>query len=219
MRQLWNRWGPLAGVLSVACSFVGTMLVLRQPQAKESDGAIVAYFAQHSNRVQGVVGFFVFTAGLLLLLTFFANLRERLLVAEGQPGWLTALAFGAGVASIPLWGVSMLLANATSFAALESSAFHLDPNTFRLFADTAYYGWVAAVVVSSVVVWATSAIAFRTGILPRWYARLGVFVGVVQLFAFFFFPFFIWWAWIILTAVLLVVRRSLASATVAQPAV
>lgn len=218
MKQLWDRWGPLTGVLSVACSFVGVILVLSQPQDKDSDAKIVAYFAKHSHQVQGVVGFFVFLAGILLLLAFLAALRERLLAAEGQSGRLSALAFGAGVASVPLWGVSMLLANAAGLAANETSRFHLDPNTFRLLGDSAYFAWVAAVTVSSVVVWGTSAVALQTGLLPRWYARLGILAGLIQLFGFFFFPFFVWWAWIILTSVLLVTRRSTTTATVAQPA-
>src|SRR5207302_1406124 len=82
-----------------------------------------------------------------------------------------------------------------SFASSETSTFRIDPNTFRLLADTAYFAWVAAVFVSSLVVWGTSAIALRTGVLPGWYARLGILAGVVQLFGFFFFPFLIWWFW------------------------
>jgi hypothetical protein len=218
MKQLWDRWAPLTGLLSVACSLVGFMFALNQPQDKDSDAKIVAYFTNHSHRVDGVLGFFVFLAGILLLLAFLAVLRERLVAAEGQPGGLSAFAFGAGIASLPLWAVSMLLANAVSFAANESSSFHPDPNTFRLLADTAYFAWVAAVVVSSLVVWATSAVALRTALLPRWYARVGILAGVVQLFGFFFFPFFVWWLWLVVTSILLVRRSSPAPARVAQPA-
>ena len=219
MKSLLDRWAPLTGALSVACSFVGVMVVLNQPQDKDSDAKIAAYFHQHSHRVQGVVGFFVFFAGILLLLGFLASLRERLLAAEGPGGRITALVFGAGIASVPLWGVSMLLASSAAFTAGNTSRFRLDPNTFRLFADTAYFAWVAAVIVSAVVVWGTSAVALRTGVLPRWYAQLGIVNGVVQLFAFFFFPFFVWWVWLVLTSVLLVTRRRAARAVVAQPAV
>src|SRR5437763_7877929 len=162
MKQLWDRWAPLTGLLSVACSVVGVMLVLNQPQDKDSDAKIVAYFGDHSHRVQGIVGFFVFLAGLLLLVAFLASLRERL-----AGGRAASLAFGGGIASVPLWGLSILLANAADFASNESSSFRLDPNTFRLLADTAYYAWVAAAAVSSLVVWGTSAVALRTGLLPR----------------------------------------------------
>jgi hypothetical protein len=218
MKQLWERWAPLTGLLAVACSLVGVMLALDQPQGKDSDAKIVAYFADHTNRVHGVIGFFVFLTGILFLLVFLATLRDRLLSAEGQPGALSALAFGAGIASLPLWAVSMLLADAASFASNESSAFQLNANTFRLLADTAYYAWVAAVVVSSVVVWATSAVALRTAVLPRWYGRSGILAGVIQLFGFFFFPFFVWWLWLIVTSLLLVRRRAAVTVTVPQPA-
>jgi hypothetical protein len=218
MKQLWERWGPLAGVLSAACSVVGTLIVLSQPQDKDSDAKILAYFAVHSNRVKGMVGVFVFLAGILLLLAFLAALRERLVAAEGRPGGASALAFGAGVASVPLAAVSMLLANGTLLATSNTSKFRIDPNTFRLFADTAYASWVAGVIVSALVVWGTSAVALRTGLLPRWYARVGVLVGIVQLFAFLFFPFFVWLLWIVATSILLVRRPNPATAPVAQPA-
>ena len=218
MKQLLERWTPLTGVISVACSFIGVMVVLNQPQTKDSNAKIVAYFADHSHRAQGAVGFFVFLAGIVFLLAFLGNLRERLLAAEGQPGRLTALAFGAGIASLPLWGISMLLANVVSFTVGESSSFTLDPNTFRLLSVASYITWMAALFMSSAVVWATSAVALRTGVLPRWYALTGIVVGVVQLFGLFFFPLVAWWVWIVITSVLLVTRRKLARATVPQPA-
>jgi hypothetical protein len=219
MKQLSERWALLAGVLAVVCSLVGVLHVLNQPQTKDSNAKITAYFADHSHRVQGAVSFFVYLAGIVFLLVFLGALRERLVAAEGQSGRLSALAFGAGVAALPLWGISMLLANAMSFTVSESSAFTVDPNTYRLLGVVAYITWVIALFVSSVVVWATSAVALRTRTLPRWYAIAGIVVGVVQLFGLFLFPFFAWWLWIIVTSVLLATRRERAPATIAQPAV
>jgi hypothetical protein len=218
MKGISERWVPLAGVISVVCSLVGIMFVLNQPQNKASDTTIVAYFDDHAHRVHGYVSFFVFLAGILFLLVFLGALRERLLAAEGQPGRLAALAYGAGIASLPLWALSMLLANAPSFAAGESSLFRLDPNIYRLLADSSYFCWVAALTLCSVVVWSTSAAALRTGILPRWYALAGILAGIVQLFGLFLFPFAIWWLWIVTTAVLLVKRPAVATAAAAQPA-
>jgi hypothetical protein len=205
MNKVWDRWAPLTGVLSVACSVVGTLMVLNQPQTKESDATIVAYFASHSHRAQGIAGFFVFLAGVLLLLVFLSSLRERLVDREGGSGRLGSLAFGAGIGAATLWVVSMLLANATTFSASEGH-FRVDPNTFRLLGDTAYYGWIAALAVGAVVVWATSAVALRTGVLPGWFAIVGVVAGVSMLFGYFFFPFFAWWIWVVLASVLLVRR-------------
>ena len=218
MKQLWERWAPLTGVIAVACSLVGVMLVLNQPQTKDSNAKITAYFADHSHRVQGAVGFFVFLAGILFLLAFLGTLRERLLTAEGQPGRLTALAFGAGIASLPLWGISMLLASVVSLTAGESSSFTLDPDTFRLLSVASYFTWVAALFISSVLVWTTSAVALKTRVLPRWYAVAGIVAGAVQLFGLLFFPFFVWWLWIAVTSLLLVRPRGLSPAVVPQPA-
>ena len=112
----------------------------------------------------------------------------------------------------------MLLAFAASFTSGESSKFRLDPNTYRLLSTTSYFAWVAALIVSAVVVWATSALALRTGVLPRWHARAGILVGIVQLFAYLLFPFFAWWAWLTVTSVLLTLRPRAATAAVPQPA-
>jgi hypothetical protein len=217
MSKVLERWAPLTGIVSVACSVVGTLMVLNQPQTKDSDATIVAYFASHSHRVTGIAGFFVFLVGVLLLLVFLSSLRERLLEGEGGSGRLASLTFGAGIGAATLWVVSMLLANATTFSASEGH-FRVDPNTFRLLGDTAYYGWIAALAVGAVIVWATSMAALRTGVLPRWFAILGVVIGVSMLFGYFFFPFFAWWIWLVLASILLVRRTALAPRTTLEHA-
>ena len=83
MKNRWERWAPLTGVLSVACSFVGMMTVLNLPQGKDTDAAITAYFTTHAHRVHSVAGFLVALAGVLLLLVFLV-LRRRLIAAEGH---------------------------------------------------------------------------------------------------------------------------------------
>jgi hypothetical protein len=217
MSKVLERWAPLTGIASVACSVVGTLMVLNQPQTKDSDATIVAYFASHSHRVTGIAGFFVFLVGVLLLLVFLSSLRERLLEREGGSGRLASLTFGAGIGAATLWVVSMLLANATTFSASEGH-FRVDPNTFRLLGDTAYYGWIAALAVGAVIVWATSMAALRTGVLPRWFAILGVVIGVSMLFGYFFFPFFAWWIWLVLASILLVRRTAPAPRTTLEHA-
>src|SRR5262249_47466173 len=156
------------------------------PQDKDSNTAIVAYFASHSHRVAGIAGFFVYLAGILLLLLFLSALRERLLEGDRGTGRLGALAFGAGIGTATLWVVSMLLANATMLAAVEGNGFRVEPNTYRLLGDVAYAGWVAGLAVGAVVVLASSAAALGTGVLPRWFAIVGVVAGVSMLFGFFF---------------------------------
>jgi hypothetical protein len=218
MKSFFERSAPLAGIFSVVCAVVGTLVVLDLPQESDSDANITAYFTSHAHRVHGAIGFFASLVAILLLLVFLTSLRQRLLAADEQPGSLGALAFGAGVASAGLWAMSAVLGNATTFAAMETSKFRVDPDTYRLLANAAYLTWVAALVIGTVVIWATSAHALRTHAFPRWYAWLGIVAGATQLAAFFVFPFLAWWIWIVLTSILLV-RRGAVRATTVAPAV
>src|SRR2546429_168572 len=59
------------------------------------------------------------------------------------------------------------------------------------------------------VAFATSVIALRTGVFPRWFAWIGLPVAVTFLLAFFFVPIFVLWGWILVASglMLLSVRR------------
>ena len=72
--------------------------------------------------------------------------------------------------------------------------------------DAGYFLWIGAVILGALVVWATSAVALKTGMLPRWFAWVGVVVGVICLFAIFFIPTFVYWAWILVASLFLLLR-------------
>jgi Domain of unknown function (DUF4386) len=201
----WQRLSPLAGVLAVVGILVGFALNSGSPDTNDSDAKISAYLASHSHQVRGLVGFFLFLAGILFLLVFFWVLRARLAAAEGGPGRLAALAYGCGVASAVLWLAAAIFFTGPSVAANDTSKFH-DPSGYRLMSDIGYQFWVAAVVVGALVVWTTSAAILRRGLLPRWFGWLGIPVGVLLLLAVFFIPAFIYMGWIVVTAVLLAWR-------------
>jgi hypothetical protein len=199
----WERWAPSLGILTVVCWIVSFAIAGSNPSTDDSDSKITSYYASHSHQVRQIVGFFVFMAGVLLFLGFLAALRRRLATAEGPSGWLAGLAFGAGIASATLWSVAIALFTAPAFMTNDTSPANLDPKTFRMIGDLGYEVWIAAVVVGAVVVWATSALALRTGVLPRWFGWVGVLVGVILLLALFFVPAFVYWGWIVLAGALL----------------
>jgi Domain of unknown function (DUF4386) len=203
----WERWGPLTGVLAIVCWIVAFIVSSNSPDSDSSDAKIAAFYTSHSHQVRDIVAFFVFLAGILLLLGFLAALQSRLVDAEGVPGRLSTLAFGSGVASAVLWFLSVAFFTASAFTANDTGKFRLDPNTYRLVNDLGYVVWVGAVVVAAVLVWAASAVALRTGLLPKWFAWLGVVAGILQLLAIFFVPAFIFWGWVVITSLLLVFRR------------
>jgi hypothetical protein len=210
----WQRFSPLTGVLAIACWIFAFALAGSNPDTAGSNAKIVSYYLSDSNQRDQIVGFFVFTAGVLLFLVFLAALRGRLRDAEGEAGRVTALAFGSGIVSAVLWFLAIAFFVAPAFAANDTSKFRLDPNSYRLLSDLGYAIWVGAVIVAAVLVWATSAIALRAGVLPKWFAWLGILAGVLQLFAIFFVPAFIFWGWVLLASVLLSVRRRPAVRTV-----
>ncbi len=202
----WERWSPLTGLLAVAGMVIAFALVGSAPGSNDSDAKITSYFTSDSHQTKSIVGFFVFLAGILLLLVFFSVLRTSLVAAEDGAGRLGALAFGSGVASAVLWLGAVIFFTGPALTADDAKSFHLDPNTFRLMSDTGYEFWVSAVITGALVVWATSTVALRTGLLPRWLGWLGILVGIIQLFAIFFFPVFLYWGWILVVAILLLLR-------------
>ena len=149
MRENWQRWSPLTGVLAVACMVIAFAIAGSSPSSDDSDAKITSYYTSHSHQVRQIAGLLVFLAGVLLLIAFFAVLRARLLEAEGRPGRAAALAFGAGVASAALWFVAVSLFVAPALAANDTSRFTLDPDTFRILNDTGYIFWVGATVVGA----------------------------------------------------------------------
>ena len=204
----WNRWGPLAGALGVVCFVVAFVMYGNGP--KDNDAEIVGYFAKSSNQVKYIVAFYFFFAAFMLMLAFLTSLRALLIEAEGPPGRLTALAFAGGVASAVLLLAANAFLSAPAITARDTSKFKLDPNTYRYLNDTGYVFFVTGVMAAVLMVVATSVIALRTGVFPRWFAWIGFVVAVTLLVAFFFVPVFILWGWILVASgyMLLSTRRT-----------
>ncbi len=205
-------------MLAVVCWIVTFIVGTNSPDTNSSDAKISAYYTSHSHQIHDIVGFFIFLAGILFLLGFLAALRSRLVVAEGAPGRLTGLAFASGVASAILFVIAIAMFTSAAFTANDTGKFRLDPNTYRLVNDLGYVVWVGAVIVAALLVWATSAIALRSGLLPKWFAWLGVLAGILQLLAIFFVPGFIFWGWILITSGLLFFRSAAARTPAEQAA-
>jgi Domain of unknown function (DUF4386) len=201
--KLWDRWAPSLGILTVVCWALAFAVAGSNPSTDDSDSQITSYYMSHSHQAKQIAGFFIFMAGVLLFFGFLAALRRRLAAAEGPGGSLAALAFGAGVSSATLGGLALAFLTAPAFMTNDTGPANLDPKTYRMIGDLGYEIWVAAVIVGAVLVWATSALAVRTAVLPRWFGWLGLLVGLILLFAVVFLPAFVYAGWIVLAAALL----------------
>jgi hypothetical protein len=203
MFKTWERWGAGLGALGIVLWLIAFIADNDSPSAGDSDAKIQAFYASSSQRHREIFAFFVFLAGVLCVIGFYGALRERLADAEESPARISQLAFGAGLLSVALEAIAIALFVGPSFTAIDASPANVDPNTFRVLNDTGYLIWVTGTVVGAIAVWASAAISLRRGVFPRWFGLLSVLVGIVQLFAVFFFPILLGWLWILGASVLL----------------
>jgi hypothetical protein len=192
------RWAPLGGLIFVAAWIVSLVLILDSPDLGDSDAKILAYFGDHSNRVQHFVAFFLVSVGLMFFLWFLSAVRSRLSAAEGGPGRLTALATTAGTAFITLVTLATILDFSYAATVADTHRFSRHPNLFRLVSDLGYLVFVLSLFAAAVFIWAVSSPAWRTRILPRWLAGIGFFVGATCLVGFTGVPGLIFAAWLLL---------------------
>ena len=210
MFKLWERWGAALGVLAVVAWAVAFVIGNAGPDTSDSDAKIASWYASSSHQNSQITAFFVFLVGTLCVIGFFAALRERL-AASGHSE-MGALAFGAGIASAVMGILAIVMFTAPAFLASDTGPSDVVPSTFRMLSDAGYQCWVVGTIIGAIVVWATSAVALRTNILPRWFAWLSILVGVLQLLALFFIPILLFWVWILLAGVLLTGRRAAVTA-------
>lgn len=210
MFKLWERWGAALGVLAVVAWAVAFVIGNAGPDTSDSDAKIASWYASSSHQNGQITAFFVFLVGTLCVIGFFAALRERL-AASGHSE-MGALAFGAGIASAVMGILAIVMFTAPAFLASDTGPSDVVPSTFRMLSEAGYQCWVVGTIIGAIVVWATSAVALRTNILPRWFAWLSILVGVLQLLALFFIPILLFWVWILLAGVLLTGRRAAVTA-------
>lgn len=206
MRDRWQRWWPLSAVAYVVLFLVG--LFAGGGGAGDSPEEYVAYYADAGNRSKEFLIFFILVAAALVFLWFLAGLRGILARAEGEGARWTALAFAAGVASATLFLAAAALFVAPAGSAGEESFREVNPSAANIVGNAGYAMFVCSVMVAGMLVFATSIVALRTLVLPRWLALAGFVVAAVLLFAVVFFPVFLWLAWMLAVGIVLIIRSA-----------
>lgn len=202
------RWAPLSGVVFAALWAVAIIFFLGDTPG-DTDQEIASFYEDEGNRDKQSVAWVLVALATLFLLWFLAELRVRLLAAEGQPARLTALAFGSGIVSAVLFLLSMTLWAATSFAHDETE-FTADPGTVRLLDSTGYVLWASAGSMSIPLVLAASLIVLRTRVFPVWVGWIGLPLALSLLVAFAFIPVLALFAWVALLGLLMAWRPEVA---------
>jgi hypothetical protein len=189
-RYRWTLWAPLSGLATAALFVLGFAVA---GNAGDDSREISEFYTDSANRAQVQTSWFLFAAGILFLVWFLWTLRNRLLAVDGAPGSLATLAFAAGMVSVPLWFVAN---SAFAAPAFDYDAADFDANAAQLLGSAGYGAFVGAQMVFAVTLFATAALAFRTGVFPAWFAWATLVVGLILLFAIAFIPFFFFMAWL-----------------------
>jgi hypothetical protein len=169
---------------------IGLILVSNSPDNNDTDAQVIAWYADHGHRVSILIGAYLLAFCGILFLWFVAGLRQRLRAAEGPGGRLANVALGGAVLF-----VGMLWVGAAALGAIPGAESLGDSSPLRT-ADIARFvpsiGFGAILIFGAfgaiALIDATSIVAMRTGILPKWFAWLGFVAAVVLLFAVVFLP-------------------------------
>jgi hypothetical protein len=180
----WSRWAPLSGIAFVV-AYVAGMILVRTPDSSDPAETIAAYYTDKGHRVDMIISAYILIAAGLLFLWFLSCVRSRLRAAEGGPGTLSALTFGAGVVFVGLLSIGAL-----AMAAVPGSiSFGEDKSIYG--ADTIQaaqsLGWgailIGGMLSAAVMIFTASVLTLRTGALPRWSAWVGILASIALLFA------------------------------------
>lgn len=155
--------------------------------------------------------------GGLAFLGFTTSLRSVLRRAEGDPGTLSNLVFGAGVVFTAVWSVSAAALASVAYAVEFSDGRVSNPDLVTVLPSLGGLllllgGGFAGILLLA----ATSILIFRTGVLPRWLGWFGIIVAVSLVFDVVYVNIVPLLAWVVGASIVLLIRQH-ETATAAAP--
>jgi hypothetical protein len=212
-----QRWTALSGIVFVVLMLTGAFFVIDVPAPDASTQEIAGYLADSGNHTRNIVGAYMWVLGGLAFLGFVAGLRAVLRRAEGDPGTLSSLVFGAGVVFTAVWSVSAVALAAVAYSVGLVDAPVSDPDLVRVLPQLGSQllllgGGFAGIL----LVLATSMLTFRTRVLQRWLAWFGILVAIALVFDVTYMNILPLVAWVLFASVALLMRQD-ETATAAAP--
>jgi Domain of unknown function (DUF4386) len=212
-----HRWAALSGIVFVVLMLTGAYFVTDVPEADASANEIAGYLADSGNHTRNIVGAYLWVLGGLAFLGFVTGLRAVLRRAEGGPGTLSSLVFGAGVVFTAVWSVSAVTLAAVAYAVEFSDAPVSNPDIVRVLPQMAgLLLLLGGGFVGILLLLATSILTFRTGVLPRWLAWFGILVAIALVFDVIYMNIVPLLAWVVGASIVLL-RRQEETATAVAP--
>jgi hypothetical protein len=208
----WERLAALSGLVAVALWVIGVVLEELSNLPGEDPNEILSWFQDESNTI--LSGAFIFMLGSLFFLIFIGALRVRLVRAESESAFLSAIAFGAGIV---VAAMTLLIPGPNLAGALAEDDLTPEAAQALTVVDDAFF--VGAELAAALLLVATGLAILRYGALPRWLAWISFLFALWLLIP----P--IGWAgllvgvplWTIIVAVLLWIRSGDDSAAARAP--
>jgi hypothetical protein len=173
MNNSENRRWALIGPLSVVLWVVGIILINKNGPAQHASGSeILAWYKAHPDSI--TMGAWLFMLGCLSFVTFVSGLRVRLAEAAGRASQLPMLALvGAGMAGL----AGMLTAGVDLTGGIDKN--NIDPATAATLHHSVDLFFVGAELAAILPLAAFAIVAWRTRVVPRWWAAFAGLVAVV----------------------------------------
>jgi hypothetical protein len=175
MNKSESRSWAITGLLAVALWIVGLILLTHNGPADHATGSeILAWYRSDTNTI--LLGGWLFMLGCLSFVTFLSGLRVRLADVLGASSPLPGLALaGAAIAGV----CGMLTAAVDVGGAIDKS--DIGPSTAAAFSHFLDVFFVSAELAAILPVAVVAIAAWRTRVLPRWWAAFSALVAVVLL--------------------------------------
>jgi len=177
----WQRLGAASGIVYVVV-LLGPDLIQGGPSEEPTMTAaeaiahscVTAAAAQPKDAVIPILH----ALGFLFFLFFLGSLWSALRRAEGDNGWLSAAAFGGGLASFAIKFAS----GAFGVAASRNACAGIDPQLWQVLQDMNSASFFISFLPLAVLSAASAVVAIRFGVpLPRWLGWMSAVVAVALL--------------------------------------
>ncbi|MGQ0671086.1 MAG: hypothetical protein ACT4PO_15740 [Actinomycetota bacterium] len=171
----WERIAAGTGIVWVVLTAVGSIIQTNPPGVNDPVGKITSYYVVHRSGI--LLGEFLIGLGGLFFLWFLGSMWSHFRRAEGEPGRVSAVVFGAGVLTLAVFLVEGSMYTALAYRIAREG----DPRIIRAVWDMAsvaatFRGYTVAALFAAIAV-----VVLRTGALPRWIGGTAVVLGLLQI--------------------------------------
>lgn len=202
-RRGWSeRWSPLGG-LAFALGFIA-LLIFAQVDTGETPEEVIA--AAEDKEGEMAATFFFALASIPLLLWFISGLHAR--VSRLQSQTAPALVLAGGTAFTLLFFVALIIFSGALLNFPGEADATAQANAYLLIDDISWFALGGGGIAFALMAVAASIAALRSGAVPNWLGWLGAVVGLASAATIAFVGIFAWIAWILVTSILLLVRRA-----------